>query len=89
MTASCYVSQDGLVAGHAYSLLGVNESTQRIILRNPWGNEMYTGPGSDQTNDGIFEVPVDTFKTSFPWFVILMYDNWYKTQLGISSLGPN
>lgn len=47
MTAGCHHSQYGLVAGHAYSLIGVNSATNRIIVRNPWGSENYYGPGSD------------------------------------------
>ena len=58
MTASCYVdisNQDyysetnfnGLVTGHAYTVIGVNENTGRIIIRNPWASELYHGEGSD------------------------------------------
>lgn len=47
MTAGCHYSQNGLVSGHAYSMLGVNEETGRIIVRNPWSSEQYYGPGSD------------------------------------------
>lgn len=47
MYAGCHFSQYGLVAGHAYSVLGVNSEEDRIIVRNPWGAELYTGPGSD------------------------------------------
>jgi hypothetical protein len=61
MTASCDESVDGLVAGHAYSVLGVNDQTDRIIMRNPWSNEKYYGKGSDQQNDDIFEVPLEVF----------------------------
>lgn len=61
MTAACHHSQYGLIAGHAYTMLGVNigvnernEETRYIVVRNPWGKEQYTGPGSDQDNDGKF-----------------------------------
>lgn len=47
MAAGCHNSVYGLVSSHAYSVLGVNTSTQRIIVRNPWASEKYTGPGSD------------------------------------------
>lgn len=47
MTAGCHYSQHGLVSGHAYTMLGVNDATNRIVVRNPWGSERYTGPGSD------------------------------------------
>lgn len=58
-------------------------------MRNPWGREEYTGPGSDQTDDGQFEVPPATFKTSFTEFTILMYKDWQWTSLGKSSMGPD
>jgi hypothetical protein len=61
MTASCDTSIDGLVKNHAYSLLGVNDKTDRLIMRNPWSKERYTGEGSDQVNDGTFEVPLEVF----------------------------
>lgn len=47
MTAGCYGSSYGLVAGHAYSMLGVNDDTGRIVMRNPWSSESYRGPGGD------------------------------------------
>ena len=82
MTADCDYSQHGLVSNHAYGVIGVNYDTNRIIMRNPWGFEEYTGPGSDQASDGQFEVPVDIFKSSFGGFTILMYDDWNWTVLG-------
>ena len=72
MSAGCHYSQYGLISGHAYGLIGVSESNG-IIVRNPWGREEYTGPGSDQTNDGQFEVPIDVFRTSFTTVTNLMY----------------
>ena len=74
MSAGCHYSQYGLVSGHAYGLIGTNGNN--IIVRNPWGSENYTGPGSDQTDDGQFEVPLNIFRTSFTEFTILMYDDW-------------
>lgn len=80
MSAGCHYSQYGLISGHAYGLIGVNGNN--IIVRNPWGREEYTGPGSDQTDDGQFEVPVDVFRSSFTEFTIVMYDDWNWTSLG-------
>ena len=40
---------NGLVGGHAYTVLGVHESSEfpkLIKLRNPWGKQQYTGPWS-------------------------------------------
>jgi len=53
MTASCYVSWNNVVPGHAFTLLGAVEETfdgvpvKLIKVRNPWGSEKYTGPYSD------------------------------------------
>lgn len=82
MTAGCHNSIDGLVSGHAYSLLGVNDETGRFVVRNPWSNENYYGEGSDQTNDGIFEVPKETFSKAFTEFTIMYYKDWAVTSLG-------
>lgn len=78
--------EDGLVSGHAYTVLGVNESSGLIKIRNPWGIEYYTGLGSDQNDDGYFEVPVDIFKRNFKYFNVLLYDDWFKTQTGIQGI---
>ncbi|XP_066437612.1 calpain-1 catalytic subunit-like [Eleutherodactylus coqui] len=49
------VDEDGLVLGHAYSVLGAKEVTlgsgkvTLIRLRNPWGFTEYTGPWSDKS----------------------------------------
>lgn len=91
MTAACHYSYDGLIAGHAYTLVGVNYDTGRIMMRNPWSDESYYGEGSDQTNDGFFELPVSTFVNAFPNFSIAYYQEWYATQLGpqVGSSGLN
>ena len=49
MTAGCHNQFDGLVTGHAYSVLGAAEldGEKLIKMRNPWGNEKYTGPYHD------------------------------------------
>ncbi|XP_069799079.1 calpain-1 catalytic subunit-like isoform X2 [Dendropsophus ebraccatus] len=49
------VDEDGLVLGHAYSVLGAKEVTLNsgevtlIKLRNPWGFTEYNGPWSDKS----------------------------------------
>lgn len=57
-------SEQGVVADHAYTLLGVEEKNgQRLVsLRNPWGERE---PGHDGRDDGIFSMPLDKFMTSF------------------------
>jgi len=53
VTGTTYKSQNGLVRGHAYTVVGVKELTvsgtkHRLIkIRNPWGSERYTGEWND------------------------------------------
>ena len=84
MTAGCFVTEhneayftedqfNGLVTGHAYTVLGVNEDEHWVVMRNPWATENYHGIGSDMTDDGFFEMPVSEFKIGFPDFTIAYY----------------
>ncbi len=51
---------NGLVKGHAYTVLGVvtlndADKTRIVKLRNPWGKDSYTGPwadGDERWNEG-------------------------------------
>ena len=86
MTAACMKSKHGLVAGHAYTLLGANKKTDRLIVRNPWSTEKYYGEGSDQDADGIFEVPVSVFKYSFTAFTISYYADWKIASMGRTTM---
>ena len=54
----------GVVADHAYTLLGVEEKNgQKLVqLRNPWGEKE---PGHDGRDDGIFSMPLEKFMTSY------------------------
>lgn len=57
-----------MVPGHAYSVLAVNEESQKITLRNPWGNEKFEnkhGKLADEKNDGIFELSYQDFSKNF------------------------
>lgn len=47
MTAACHNAINGLVPGHAYTVIGANRNTGRIKVRNPWSEEEYHGDGSD------------------------------------------
>lgn len=52
----------GLVAGHAYTVLSFDEKSDRMTLRNPWGD---TEPGADGKNDGIFVLTFSDFMANF------------------------
>ena len=55
MSGGIFKNKFGLVSGHAYTIIGVNEVTHNnkieklVKIRNPWAKENYTGPwsGSD------------------------------------------
>lgn len=55
-TACCNNPPDGIVSGHAYTLVGTAEvsdggQTYRLVkLRNPWASEMYYGDWSDSSS---------------------------------------
>lgn len=57
-------SERGIVADHAYTLLGVEEKNgeKYVSLRNPWGERE---PGHDGRDDGVFTMSLKTFMTSF------------------------
>ncbi len=52
----------GLVAGHAYTVLSFDERSDKLTLRNPWGN---TEPGSDGKDDGVFVITFPDFMANF------------------------
>ena len=56
--------EPGVVADHAYTLLGVEEKNgQKFVqLRNPWGEKE---PGHDGKDDGLFSIPLDKFMSSY------------------------
>jgi len=56
--------QQGLIADHAYTLLGTEEKNgqQLVRLRNPWGS---MEPGADGKDDGIFTMPVEDYLRAF------------------------
>lgn len=57
-------AEQGVVADHAYTLLGVEEKNgQKLVqLRNPWGQRE---PGHDGRDDGVFLLPIEKFVTSY------------------------
>jgi hypothetical protein len=50
MAAGTSVSQYGLTAGHAYSLISAHELNGNKVfkMRNPWSSEKYNGPWNDE-----------------------------------------
>lgn len=57
-----------MVPGHAYSVLDVDASSQKVTLRNPWGHERFEnkhGKPVDEKNDGIFELSYQDFTKNF------------------------
>lgn len=63
-----------------------------LKMRNPWAREQYEGAWSDldgrwtaalkaqvnfqDANEGVFFLPVETFRHAFPYYYIGMYQNW-------------
>lgn len=59
---------NGIQNSHAYTLLGYDEATDTVRLRNPW----HRGPwimASDPGETGVFEMPAAQFYSSFRWIV--------------------
>ena len=56
---------NGLMSGHAYTLLAYDTEADKVTLRNPWGHKEWFHQQSE--NDGIFEMPVRDFYSSFRW----------------------
>jgi Calpain family cysteine protease len=48
-----YVTVNGLMGGHAYSVLRAveYEGKRFVVIRNPWGNSEWTGPWSDGSKE--------------------------------------
>ncbi len=62
------LTEENLVPGHAYTLMGVNQQTGTVTLRNPWGRlEPADSEGKplDGTDDGLFEYPLEKFTVNF------------------------
>ncbi|MEW5739151.1 MAG: C2 family cysteine protease [Myxococcota bacterium] len=57
-------SEKGIVADHAYTLLGVEArgGKKYVLLRNPWGEREPDYGGKD---DGVFSMPLEKFMSSF------------------------
>jgi hypothetical protein len=53
---------DGLPMGHAYTVISYDSTTDKITVRNPWGN---TGPRGVPISKGVFQMTLDDFATQF------------------------
>jgi len=71
-----------------------------VKIRNPWGAEKYKGPWSDKSsewttdartalgsvdkNDGVFWMPLSTFKSLFSSFTIALYQDWHQEKKDVT-----
>ncbi len=58
----------GLPDGHVYTVLGFDSKTDKVQIRNPWGQTEAKGPNGgprDGKDDGIFELSLAEFKQHF------------------------
>lgn len=75
VTAGLHKNQNGLVGGHAYSVLEAYEDkgTKFVVLRNPWARREYQNPNYDTDvrtdgrggDDGVFRMTAKDFLASF------------------------
>jgi Calpain family cysteine protease len=56
---------NGLMSGHAYTVLGYDAELGSVTLRNPWGHREWIH--QESPDDGIFEMPLRDFYSSFRW----------------------
>lgn len=62
------LTKEGLVAGHAYTLNGIDYEDGTVSLRNPWGSTEPVGENGealDGRDDGLFEFPLSEFHKNF------------------------
>jgi hypothetical protein len=63
--------KDGLVQGHAYSILGTKTSAdghKLVTLRNPWGQTVPKQWKNGDNDDGTFDMPLEDFVILFGSF---------------------
>lgn len=56
---------NGVVNGHAYTILGFDSEKESVTLSNPWGKGEWLFQDSD--DDGDFDMPLRDFYSSFRW----------------------
>ncbi len=57
---------NGIINSHCYAVLGYDQDTDTVTLRNPWHRKEWAGSG-DGIDDGRFEMPLVDFYCSFRW----------------------
>lgn len=55
----------GLPANHAYSIIGFDEKTQKVLIKNPWGEAGEPKANDDKNPDGIFTISLAELKENF------------------------
>lgn len=59
---------DGLISGHAHTVMGFNASEGSLTVRNPWGRQEPTGENGkprDGKDDGIFQISLEEYVKDF------------------------
>jgi hypothetical protein len=57
---------NGIANGHCYAVKSFDRTTDTLVLQNPWHKGEWKH-GQDPTDDGVFEMPLKDFYTSFRW----------------------
>lgn len=100
ITAACNSDEFNLKADHAYTLTSAiefndpstNKPERLVQLRDPWGQENYSGPWNKEdkqkwtddikaklkNDEGYFFMPFDLFKKTFNKYTVTMYDDKWK-----------
>ena len=60
-----------------------------IKIRNPHSAERYNGEGSDQDIDGVFSMPIESFREAFGNMYVLYYEDWKWTSTGVKEWSGN
>ena len=89
MTAGCHNPINGLVPGHAYTLVGMGDSAGTFKMRNPWGSEQYKGPTSDQKNDGFFDLSIEEFQTAFTTLSVAYFNDYNIAKVHSTKAGAD
>ena len=55
----------GLSAKHAYAIIGFDEKTQKVLIKNPWGDGGEPKTHDDKNPDGIFTISLAELKENF------------------------
>lgn len=64
---------NGIANGHCYSIKGFDSKTDKVTLQNPWHRGEWKH-GSDAVDDGVFEMPLKDFYSSFRWVTFAKRD---------------